>query len=84
VLRSLEDARRGGRSCSGCAGGELYRGPHLSDFLDLLVGGSTAPPIRAVRAPGIGTIAGDFPWNGAGGPSSQWAARRLGPTFRLG
>jgi len=85
VVLSLEDAQTGRKVVQWVTRpAELYQGPHLADFPDLLVEWEHSAPIRAVRAPGIGTVAEDFPWERSGDHRANGLLAALGPSFRSG
>jgi predicted AlkP superfamily phosphohydrolase/phosphomutase len=85
VLLSLEDGHTGRKVVQWVKRpGELYQGPHLGDFPDLLVEWDHSAPIQAVRAPGIGTVAEDFPWERTGDHRANGLLLGRGPTFRSG
>ncbi|PYM53616.1 MAG: hypothetical protein DMD77_26080 [Candidatus Rokuibacteriota bacterium] len=85
VLLSLEDAETGRKVVQWVARpAELYQGPHLADFPDLLVEWEHSFPIRAVRSPRIGTVAEDFPFERSGDHRSNGLLAGLGPRFQSG
>jgi predicted AlkP superfamily phosphohydrolase/phosphomutase len=85
VLRALEDPETGRKVVQWVArSADLYQGPHLTDFPDLLIEWEHSAPIKAVRSPQIGTVARDFPWERTGDHRANGLLIGHGPTFHLG
>ncbi len=85
AVLALEDAQTGRKVVQWMArAADLYQGPYLADFPDLLVEWDHSAAIRAVRSPQVGIIAHDCPWERSGDHRANGLLAGYGPSFRSG
>lgn len=85
VLSALENPETGRKAVQWVAqAADLYEGPHLADFPDLLVEWDHSAPIRTLRSLRTGTVAHDFPSERSGDHRANGLLIGRGPSFRPG